>query len=248
MNAKIIWLSVIAVLISFFGGFYLANSLNGTELAKLRAENEQLKKDVTEKPQPDGELTLTDDEIRQKIAEADKNPENISFQRNLGLALFSYGAMKQNTDLITESARLLQRVFASNPKDYDVIVTLGNAFYDVASIKKDSENFKKAREFYAKALEQKPDDSDVRADYGSTFLFAEPNELDKAGAELQRALQLKATNQRALLFMTQTLLKQNKRDEAAKYHAKLREINPKTPDLAEINAQVLPDASNAGQK
>lgn len=246
MNAKIFWLLILAVIISFVGGFYLANALNRNEINTLRAENESFKKESIN-PRNDKEPSLTDDEIRQKIVEADKNPNNFAFQRNLGLALFSYGAMKQDVNLISESARLLQRTYNNNPKDYDVIVTLGNAFYDIASIKKDNESFNKSREFYLKALEQKPDDSNVRADFGSTFLFAEPNDLDKAITELQKALEINPKNERALLFMTQTLLKQNKKEEAEKVLAKLKEINPKTPNLNELNSQISQDSNTIQQ-
>lgn len=246
MNAKIFWLLILAVIISFVGGFYLANALNRNEINTLRAENESFKKESIN-PRNDKEPSLTDDEIRQKIVEADKNPNNFAFQRNLGLALFSYGAMKQDVNLISESARLLQRTYNNNPKDYDVIVTLGNAFYDIASIKKDNESFNKSREFYLKALEQKPDDSNVRADFGSTFLFAEPNDLDKAITELQKALEINPKNERALLFMTQTLLKQNKKEEAEKVLAKLKEINPKTPNLNELNSRISQDSNTIQQ-
>jgi tetratricopeptide (TPR) repeat protein len=242
MNSKIFWLSVLAIIISFFGGFYLANSLNGNELVKLRAENEQLKNSSAENPPKDSDGTLTDDEIRQKIAEADKNPGNLAYQRSLGLALLTYGAMKQNVDLITESTRLLQRAHDGNPQDFDVIVALGNAYYDIASLKNDVENFKKSREYYTKALDLKPDNASVRADFGSTFVFVNPPDFERAGVELQKALQTDPKNERALLLMTQTLIKQNKQAEAEKYLTKLREVNPKAPSLAELNAQMAREA------
>jgi tetratricopeptide (TPR) repeat protein len=238
MNSKIIWLSIIGIIISFFGGFYLANSLNGNELLKLKAENEQLKKNITESPQNSADSNLSDEEIRLRIAEADSNPGNFGFQRNLGMALLSYGVMKQNTDLISDSARLLQRAYNNDPKDFDVTVALGNAFYDIGSLKNDSENFKKAREFYSKALEQKPNDPTVRADFGSTFVFIDPPDFAKATVELQKALQLDPKNQRALLLMTQTLIKQNNPAEAEKYLARLKEINPQTPSLTELSSQM----------
>lgn len=146
--------------------------------------------------------------------------------------------MKQNADLISESARLLQRAYAGNPNDFDVVVALGNAFYDIGSLKNEGENFKKAREFYAKALEQKPEDATVRADFGSTFVFTSPPDFDKANAELQKALKTEPKNQRALLLMTQSLIKQNKSAEAEKYLARLKELNPQTPSLTELSAQM----------
>jgi tetratricopeptide (TPR) repeat protein len=238
MYSKIYWLSILAIIISFGGGFYLANSLNGSELLKLRAENEQLKKNVTQNPPSNSESTLSDDEIRQKIAEADKIPTNLSYQRNLGMALLSYGVMKQNTELISESTRLLQRAFDGNPQDFDVTVALGNAFYDIASLKNDAESFKKSREFYSRALEQKPDNATVRADFGSTFVFVNPPDFERANAELQKALQKDPKNERALLLMTQMLIKQNKPAEAENYLARLREINPQVPTLEQLSAQM----------
>lgn len=241
MNSKIFWLAILGIIISFFGGFYLANSLNGNELLKLQAENEQLKKGVSQNPQNNSDSTLTDAEIRQRIAEADQNPTNTGFQKNLGLALLSYALMKQDTLLISEAARLLQRAYNSNPNDFDVTVGLGNAFYDLASLKQnESENFKKAREYYSKALGQK-EDATVRADYGSTYVFNAPPDFAKGVAELEKALQQDPKNQRALLLMTQTLVKQNKQAEAEKYHARLKEVNPNTPTLAELTSQTAQD-------
>lgn len=238
MNSKIFWLAILGIIISFFGGFYLANTLNGTEMNRLRAENEQLKKGVSPNPQNDSDTTLTDAEIRQRIAEADQNPGNITFQRNLGLALLNYAISKQNPDLIAESARLLQRAYDAAPKDFDVTVALGTAFYDIASMKNEPAGFTKAREYYAKALEQKPDNASVRADYGSTYVFAPTPDFEKGGAEIQKALQQDPKNQRALMLMTQTLIKQNKTTEAEKYLARLKEINPQTPSLAELSSQM----------
>lgn len=244
MNSKFFWLSIIAVLISFFGGFYLANSLNGNELLRLQAENEQLKKGAAQNPANNDETTLSDEEIRQRISEADRNPDRIDFQRNLGLALLNYGILKQNADLISESSRLLQRAYTGNPKDFDVLVALGTAYYDIASLKNQDGEFLKAREFYGKALEIKPENASVRADYGSTYVFVNPPDFQKGNAELEKALQNDPKNQRALLLMTQSLAKQNKMPEAEKYLARLKEVNPNTPTMAEITAQMAQEQKN----
>src|SRR5688572_2432592 len=97
MDKKLVWISVLAVVISFIGGFLLANAFNRSELDALRAENARLKNDRTQTTsQPD----LTADEIRQRIAEADQNPDDFSFQKNLGIALYRYAAMKQDAELL----------------------------------------------------------------------------------------------------------------------------------------------------
>src|SRR5687768_15992675 len=96
MNKKAFWLSILGIIVSFTGGFLLANALNRKELDNLRAEVERLKsapqtKSETE-PQQDA---LTEDEIRQKIVEADANPQNIQFQKGLAMGLYRYASMKR---------------------------------------------------------------------------------------------------------------------------------------------------------
>ena len=101
MNGKLFWLSIIAVVVGFLSGFLLANALNRNELSSLRAENERLAKSTNQTSQSASELFLSDEEIREKIAEADQNPKNFAFQKNLGLALYRYAAMKQDAELLS---------------------------------------------------------------------------------------------------------------------------------------------------
>jgi tetratricopeptide (TPR) repeat protein len=157
----------------------------------------------------------------------------------MGLALYRYGAIRQDANLILEAARLLQRANQNNPDDYDVLVSLGHAFYDAASIRQENHNFLKAREYYRKALEQKPDDAEIRADYGSTYFLADPADFEKALGELQKALQTNPKSERTLQLLIQAFIKQKNLAEAEKYLANLKEVNPnniRIPDLTnEIN-------------
>lgn len=236
MSKKFFWISIAAVFISFFGGFLLANALNRSEMNEIRAENAGLKNAQSASPQNDSESSLSGEEIRQKIAQADQNPANISYQKNLGIALYRYAAMKQDSDLLNEVARLLNRVYEKDSKDFEVLVTLGNVYFDIGYLKKENENFLKARELYQKALEQKATDDGLRTDYGLTFFLEKPPQTDKAIAEFQKALQTNPENERALESLTQAFLSQNKIEEAEKTLAKLKEINP--------DNQSLPDLSN----
>ncbi len=235
MDKKLIWLSVLAVVISFIGGFLLANALNRSEMDALRAENGRLKDAPT---QTVPESNLTADEIRQRIAEADQNPDNFSFQKNLGLALYRYGAMKQDAGLLTDTARILQRANELNPKDYEILVALGNLFFDIGYIGKDNEKFQKSREFYEKALSQRPADVDVRTDYGLTYFLENPPNNEKAITEFQKSLQENPKHEKTLLFLIQAYLKTGKKQEAENNLAKLKQINPNSPSLSEIQTQI----------
>lgn len=238
MNKKLFWLSIIAVIISFIGGFLLANALNRNEITNLQTENGRLKTVQDTANQNDKELTLSDEEISRKIAEADQNPNNVSFQKNLGIALYNYAAMKQNAELLSEISRLLTRAYNDNPKDTDVVTTLGHIYFDIGYLKKNNESFLKAREFYQKALEQKPNDASIRTDLGLTYFLINPPETDKAIAEFQKSLLVDSKHEKTLQVLTQALISQNKNAEAEKYLERLKQVNPNNRQLTEFNEQL----------
>lgn len=235
MNKKLLWLSILAVAISFIGGFILANALNKTELEKLREENLRLTRNQSESP---AEADLSADEIRQRIDEADRNPKNFSFQKGLGIALYRYGTMKKDTALLADVARILERAYELNPKDYEVLTALGNLHFDSAFIKNEPKDYEKARQFYEKALQQRPGDVDVRTDYAITFYLDDPPKNQKAIEELFKSLEDNPKHEKTLQFLIQALLREGKKQEAENYHRTLSEVNPSTPPLSEIEAQL----------
>lgn len=245
MNTKILWLVGIAVVFGFVGGFLLANALNRSELSALRGENERLKNSQTASSQNNSEMSLGEEEIRRKIAEADGSPDNIAFQKNLGTALYRYAAMKQDADLLAEVARLLNRAHEKNPKDSEVTITLGNVYFDIGYFKKDNEQFQKSREFYRRALEQKPNDADVRTDLGLTYFLHSPPENERAIAEFQKSLQTNPAHEKTLQVMAQVLLSENRTDEAERFLAKLREVNAENRFLPELESQIAQIKNNS---
>lgn len=238
MKGKYLWLSIIAVIVSFVGGFLLANALNRTELNNLRGESERLRAAQKEPNQNQADSNLSDEEIRTKIAEADRSPNNFIFQKNLGLALYRYAAMKQDPELLAEVGRLLNRAYENDKKDYDVAVTLGNVYFDIGFYKKENGQFQKAREFYQTALLQKPTDVDVRTDLGLTYFLTNPPENERAIGEFQKSLQTNPKHEKTLQVMAQTLLTQNNVAEAEKYLAKLKEVNAGNQYLPELEARL----------
>jgi tetratricopeptide (TPR) repeat protein len=240
MNAKALTISVVAVVISFVGGFVLANALNRSELDELRAENSRLKTASASAEEP----KLTDEEIRATLAKADQNPENFALQKNVGMALYSYAASNQETKYLNEVVKLLQRAASLNPQDFETQVTLGNLHLDLAQINKDNESYKKAREFYAAALKIKPDNADAQNDFGLTFYLENPPEYDRAVAEFQKALRMKPDHEKALENLTKTYLKQGKAKEAAESLDKLKKANPANKLINEFEAQLVQGKNN----
>lgn len=216
----------------------MANALNRSELNTLKADNERLKISQNSPDQNQSNAGLSDEEIRARIAEADRNPNNFDFQKNLGLALYRYAAMKQDADLLAEVGRVLNRAYENNKQDYDVVVALGNVYFDIAYFKKDNAPFQKAREFYSQALQQNPKDVDVRTDLGLTYFLTDPPENERALAEFQKSLQTNPKHEKTLQVITQTFLAQNDAAEAEKYIAKLKEVNSANQYLAELESRL----------
>lgn len=236
MKGKFWWLSIVAVIISFIGGFFLANALNRGELEKLRVENEKLKTAPT--LNAPGDENLSDEEIIQKIKEADQNPQNFNFQKDLGIALYRYATMKQKVAMLDDVERLLTRANSINATDYDVLVVLGNAVFDIGYAKKDNERFQRAREIYQTALKQKPEDIEVQTDLALTYFFTNPPDYHNTIEELNKTLKKNPNHERALQFIVQAYLKINKKTEAADALAKLKKVNLSNPIIPELESKV----------
>jgi tetratricopeptide (TPR) repeat protein len=234
MNKKAIALSGIAVIISFIGGFLLANALNRQDLNALRAENAQLK-NASSQP---ADLNLADEEIRNKIAEADRNPADFEFQKNLAIGLYRYAGMKQDAKFLPEVVRLLKRANDANPQDYETIVALGNVYLDLGQINKDNAAIEQSREFYRKALSIKKDDADVQNDLGLTYFFASPPEAEKAIAEYEKALQMNPKHEKSVENLIRANLSLGKIKEAEDFLNKLKQIDSKNEALPDLEAQV----------
>ena len=235
MNKNTVLVGIAALLAGFIGGFVLANKLNGAEIAALRSQlGTQAQPNANQTPQAD-QFSLSDDEIRAKVAEADKNPTNFAFQKDLGIALYRYAAIKQDLALFQESIRILERADSINNRDFDVLVAVGNGYFDIGFAKKDLASFQKAREIYGRALVVKPGDADVQADVGISYFVQEPPDYVKAAAELQKVIDANPRHTRSMQFLAEVLIAQNKLAEAEKILTRIKEIDPNNnavPDLA----------------
>ena len=236
MNKNSVLFIILGILSGFTIGFIVANKLNSAEMATLRSQSAAQPKaaNSSNQSQSPDDQSLSGDELKAKIAEADKNPTNLSYQKNLGISLYRYASMKQDQDLLNESIRILARANSIDAKDFDVLVALGNAHFDIGFFKKDLASFEKARELYGKALEVKPGDADVRTDLGISYFVQEPPAYDKAVAELQQVLAANPKQDRAMQFLVQTYAKQGKIAEAEKALEKIVELNPSNPAIADM--------------
>lgn len=243
MDKNTILFVIIALLVGFIGGFLLANSMNRAEINAIRSlGGKQTSLPVQTNSQ---EPTLSDAELKAKIAEADANSSNFAFQKDLGIALYRYAAMKQDVGILAESQRILERANSLDNRDFDVLVSLGHAYFDLGFSKKDGAGFQKAREIYANALQIQPDDADIQTDIGISYYWQPSPDYNKAAAQLEKVGAANPTHTRSMQYLARSYIKLKRLADAEKLTAKIKSINPNEGGLAELNSELA--AAKAGQ-
>ena len=223
---------------SFIGGFYLSNALNGDEIRILRAENERLAQSINQGEQPNSPPSLSKEEIRKKIVEAEQNKDNFTFQKALGLALYRYAKLKRDRELLPNIAKLLRRANTLNEDDYDVIVSLGNVYFDIGRAKKNKTSLEKAKSLYKKALERNGKDVRVRVDLGRIYFLSTPPNYKKALKEYKEALKINPKHEKSLQSIIQVLIKLKRKEKAAAYLQTLKKISPQNLSAGEFERQL----------
>lgn len=244
MDKNTVMVAIIALLLGFIGGFLLANSMNRAEMLSLRSQG------APQSAQPSSNTqqgpTLSDEELRAKIAEADKNPSNFGFQKELGIALYRYAAMQQDVNILNESLRILERANSLNGRDFDVLVSLGNANFDIGFGKKDAARFQKARDIYNEALRLQPDDTDVQTDIGISYYWQPSPDYNKAVAQLEKVGAANPTHTRSMQYLARSYIKLGRFADAEKVVAKIKGVNPNEEAIATLTSEIA--AAKSGQK
>lgn len=226
-----------ACLAGFIAGFIFANSLNRSELAKSSMIDQPQVQNNAPGTVPGGPL-LTPEEIRERVAAADRSPTDFSFQRSLGLSLYRYASLRQDASILPDAIRIMQRALDLDPADRDLIIGLGNAHFDVGYFNKDNRSFETAREFYLKALARVPGDVDVRTDLALSYFLQEPSDLERAVAEFEKGLSIDPNHERSLQFLTQTYIKKNDLEKATETLERLKSLNPGHGAISELTASL----------
>lgn len=228
MNRVPIWAAVLIAIIFFAGGFLVANYLNRSELTVLRAESDRAKVAPTPNAVQD-QLSLSTEEIDGKVAEAEQNATNFSYQKGLGLGLYRYGALKQDKALIDRSIPILERATKLDDNDVDVLIGLGHAYYDSGFFGKENTQFEKAREFYNKALAKRPKDIEVLTDFGRTYMLQTPPDYPAAVKVFLRALAIDPKHEKSLESIIAATSAMG--SDAGTFRERLRAVNPNNNTL-----------------
>lgn len=237
MTKQTVLIAIITGLAGFIGGFMLANTLNRSDLATRTLPPQQPATNIATSDPTQG-TTLSPDEIKSRVAAADADPKNFSFQKNLGLSLYRYSSLKQDEAVLPDAIRIMQRASDLDPEDRDLQIGLGNAHFDVGYFEKDNAAFERARGFYNKALARVPSDADVRADLALTYFLQSPPDLNTAVTEFEKGLSSNPKHERSLQFLIQTYVKQGDKAKASQTLDRLKAANSSNPAIGELTAMV----------
>ena len=216
-----------AAIAAFVAGFSFANYLNRSQMTGVQATSANtIQATGQQNQQP---AALSNEEIEEKLKEAEANASNFTFQKGLGLGLYRYGAVREDKGVIEKAIPVLERANALNADDFDVLVGLGNAHFDVGYFGKDNSSFTKSRTYYAKALTKRPGDVEVRTDVALTYYLMSPPDYTSAVAEFEKALSIDPKHEKSLGFLIQSLDALGR--DATKYRETLKSINPQNPNL-----------------
>jgi tetratricopeptide (TPR) repeat protein len=259
VNTKVIIFLAVGLLVGFVVGFVLANSINKGEDERLRGELARLRsgdarKDSGQSPSQrpqgasgsqkssggdDGEFpTLTDDELKKAVTKADASPADAELQKKAGKALYVYALQKGEASILPDVARILKRAHELDAKDYDTTVMAGNAYFILARNGGDAAQYAEARKLYEAALSSKPDDLVVRTSLGLTYFYAKPPDPRRAIREYRQALKTDPKQEMALQSIVAALIETGDLKEAETRLGELERVNPSSPDLSNLRAQL----------
>ena len=253
---KLIYLAA-GVLLGFAAGFVFTNGVNRGEHERLRAEVARLRAGGAAGGGQDGAQgpgsraasaqTLSDEEIRQKIAQADANPGDLKYHRELGRGLFLYATNFERADLLPEIARLLKRAHDAEPSDDDVTVLLANTYFLMGQ-SGDAARFDEARAYYTKALKSKPGDVYLHTALGLSYFYDRPSDPRRAIREFRRSLASDPRHEMTLQGLAAALIATGETGEAARRLDELQSVNPSNGELPNLRAQLAQKENEGGAR
>lgn len=234
MKKENILFAIAGIFLGFFGGFFLANTLNRRETVQQTAApistanpsslNKTQAADIKEAHPPTSGAAQTQGkplpEVAEKIDRAKNEPTNFDAQIEAGNLYLRIKGTDRAVEFFDRAAQL-------NPKAFDAVVKLANGFFDAAQ-------YEKAEKWYLAALLRKSGDENVRTDLGITFVERAAPDYDRAIKEFQTVLGTNPKFEPALYNLGIAYFKKGDRAEAAKFLTQLEQINPQSSATAKL--------------
>ena len=242
--------------LTFLGGGLLMGAILGFVLAnktfKAELEGQNLISQSTTSAQaifpssqiPSSQQTsdsekLSKNEIKLAIAQADKKPDDVKLQESLGLALYQYSIIEQDSELLGEVEKLLERARNGQRElRAEVLMALGNAYLAQSRLRFDKKRNLSARTCYLQILQRDPQNKDAYLNVGLTYFYDQPGNFELAEEYYKKTLAVDQSDQNALENLITLYLETKNSAELQKIAKRLQEVNPKHPSLINLQIQL----------
>ncbi|NNE66146.1 MAG: tetratricopeptide repeat protein [Pyrinomonadaceae bacterium] len=242
MQTKFLILLIIAVILSFVGGFMLANGLNRANINELNKKNAELAAKAS-KSKDDGSGDLTATEIEAELKTAASRPKDFNFQKRLAFELYGYAVRNKDMARLTDVKTLLDRAYSGNPEDYEVIVAYANLHFLIGKENGKPESFATSREFFEKALKKRPKDLRMMTDFAATLLESPTPDAKKAVELLEDAYEIDSNSELVVNALIKAHIAAGNVKKASELVPELKKINPQNPLVEDIDRMLNSEAS-----
>jgi tetratricopeptide (TPR) repeat protein len=235
-----------ALIYGFFGlvigltiGFWVANAFNRT--VSLSTVNQNPVSAPQPAPPENNVEKLSQEEIKAAFASAENR--DAAFQKDLGLALYRYSKLQNDSSFAPQLIKLLERAnHLSNEKEIEILVALADTLFNAGQ--DDAIIVEKARNLYQKAVKLKPSEANIKTAFASTYLFSKPPIPEAAISELNAVLKQHPQNESALQLLVFALIQNGKSDAAEQKLSELEKINPNNSALPDLKVQLAQNKLN----
>lgn len=212
MNKKHL-IGLIGLALGFIAGFFLTSNLNKDAGPAVVGQQAGA---------PGGQNMMAN--VQETLQKAKDNPADATAQIEAARMYYQVGQ-------IDEAINYLKKAYDIDSGNLGVTATIGNLYFD-------KREYVEAETWYRRAAEIDSSDGGLFVEIGATYLQREPPDPDKAIVELNRALQINASDSHALGHVIEAYALKKDIQAAETSLTRFRQADPTSQKLSVYEAMV----------
>ena len=230
--------AIIGLLFGLIVGFLLANSFSRHSFDSDNQKPGQASPVIRSNPNPITELPassekLSKTEIQTALEQAASRNSEPLIQKKIGLALYNYARIENDTTYLAELRDLLQNASKNlGEKDFDLLMVLGEICLETG-------DFEQSEKYFRQALKLKAGDVDAQNRLGTVYLKQKTDSAKvKAVGIFENVLKQNPGNEEALQNLINALIESKKMEEAEQLLNRLKKVNSDNPAIPDLEIQI----------
>ena len=230
--------AIIGLLLGAAMGFVLANSFSrhSPDYQNPKASPVSQVNGNESNPKNESPATLeklSPEEIETALAQAASQKSQPLIQKKIGLALYNYSRIENDTTYLAELREILQNALNNlNGKDYDLLMALGEIFFNAGELEK-------SEEYFRRALKSKPADINAQNSLGAVYLKQNTEPARAKAIEIfEINLKQQPGDEEALQYLIAALIQSGKTEKAEQTLNELKKVNANNPAIPDFEIQI----------